>query len=460
MRRITIVISAILLALFVFPTLFLFQSRPNPTPANLALLDASPTLQPELTATILPIPSLTITPNTLPSSTVVSTDSSRASEPDELAVQSSVETSTELLQAVLAPFVNEAQKRRQERARIDQGYNKRVDRKLNEGRVNFLLYGYGETHEPPAMEKAIIGSYTIISYDTRNSQVDILSMTHDIRAPTIESEMPEKRGNNRRYAVKIDQAYPIGGFGLMRRVLENATGLSIDFQFAFKDTVIRRVIDEVFQGVEVNVPAAFDVHPFYLDGQKYPAGHFFQGKQTLNGTQVIQFIKTVPISQGYYGKSLEHNSRKHLIFLGLLEAVRKNASDRNIWLRGSAFLGGELLKKDIVYDFDPAQLMIANVNNVMTGIGKYVSSRRRIDFVMPKINQTRYIADPANGDGGVQWVGANAKVNPITEKDIQDGRYPTLDMTIPYDANPYGDLVTEYWGSVRTVVRSALTEGN
>lgn len=40
----------------------------------------------------------------------------------------------------------------------------------------------------------------------------------------------------------------------MRLTLENATGLAVDFQFAFSDIAIQKLIDNVFQGVEVAVP--------------------------------------------------------------------------------------------------------------------------------------------------------------------------------------------------------------
>jgi hypothetical protein len=75
---------------------------------------------------------------------------------------------------------------------------------------------------------------------------------------------------------------------------------------------------------------------------------------------------------------------------------------------------------------------------------------------LPRINQSKYIVDPAQGDGGVQWVGANAAVNSLTRKDVEDGVYPSMDMEIPINANPYGDLPTEYWTSVRTLVETAL----
>ena len=359
--------------------------------------------------------------------------------------------SDSLFDALIAPFAAEANKRRTDAVKNDPEYSKRVDKDLNLGRINFLLYGYGETHEPPNTEKALIGSHTIISYDTRTRTADLVSLTHDIRAPEIERELA-KQGNAKSGAVRIDQAYNVGGFKLMRQTLEDATGLSIDFEITFRDSVMQGVIDNVFQGVEVDVPRAFEVNAFYLDGVKYDAGKFSAGKQKLNGKQVIQFIKTVPVSDGYYGKDLEHNARKHLIFQGLLNAIDTNYSDKWFWARASAFVASQLATGNIVYDFDPVALMVNNIDNATPLLAK-LASQENNPGTMPKIRRTIYIVDPAHGDGGVQWVTSNAAANPITQKDLDAGVYRTIDLEVPLNANPYGDLVTEYWASVRAVVK-------
>ncbi len=359
-----------------------------------------------------------------------------------------------LFDTLLKPFADEAQKRRDERARKDAQYLKRVDRALNEGRINFLLYGYGETHEPPVTEIAIIGSYSVLSYDTANRVLDIVSLTHDIRAPEIE-QIVYKDGKGRR-AIRMDQAYSVGGMALNRQMIENATGLAVDFQIVFKDAAIARAVDNAFGGVEIDNPAKFEVHPFYLDGKKYPVGVFPAGKQKLNGTQAIQFIKTIPISQGYYGRDLEHNYRKHLIFNALLDSLARQAGDAGFWLKCSGFAVGELAKSAITYDFDPIPLAINNAQNIVSELGRETSGRRA-RMGLPKINKTIYVVDPAHGEGGVQWVSSNAHAgNVITQKDIKEGVYPSLDYEIPIDANPYGDLVTEYWTSVRTLVKKSF----
>lgn len=357
-----------------------------------------------------------------------------------------------LFDTLLTPFINEAKKRRADLVKHDPAYLQRVDPALNQGRINFLLFGYGESHEPPVTEKAIIGSQTILSYDLRTHQVAILSFTHDIRAPEIEREM-FKRGIQTP-PIRIDQAYNVGGFKLMRQVMEDATGLAIDFQITFKDSVLQDLVDQVFQGVRVDVPMAFDVQPFYLDDKKYAQGHFDKGLQTLNGRQVIQFIKTVPVDAGAYDKTLEHNARKALVLQALLQSLTQNYADRGFWLRASGLVASQLVSGAIVYDFDPLALIVNNIGATTAGLQRALNAT---SLNVPRIAREKYIVDSAQGDGGVQWVKANAAENPITQKDIESGVYPSLDMEVPINANPYGNLTQEYWTSVRALVRSALT---
>ena len=156
-------------------------------------------------------------------------------------------------------------------------YWKRLDPAPERHALNFLLFGYGETHEPPLTERAFIGSLTIFSYDYATRQIDLVSLTHDIRAPEAERYLHAPGPGRQVGPIKIDQAYSMGGFDLMRRTLEDATGLAIDFQLAFNESAIAGATDNVFGGLDVDVPLAFKVNAFYLDGEKYPAGEFQPG---------------------------------------------------------------------------------------------------------------------------------------------------------------------------------------
>ena len=49
--------------------------------------------------------------------------------------------------------------------------------------------------------------------------------------------------------------------------------------------------------------------------------------------------------------------------------------------------------------------------------------------------------------------------NPIAKRDLASGVYPEVGvgMELPMNSNPYGDLITGYWQSVRRLVKQKLT---
>ena len=69
-----------------------------------------------------------------------------------------------------------------------------ADRLLNARRVNFVLFGYGETHEPPTTEHAWIGSLSVLSYDLDKRAFQMVSIPHDTRAREAEIYL-ENRGH-------------------------------------------------------------------------------------------------------------------------------------------------------------------------------------------------------------------------------------------------------------------------
>ena len=355
--------------------------------------------------------------------------------------------------ALLNPFASEASRRRNERARLDPAYTRRVDQKLNQGRINFLLFGYGETHEPPLAVDVIIGSLSILSYDLRTGRVDIVSLTHDTRAPEIERLLAQRGKPSA--PVKIDQAYRVGGFDLMRRTVEDATGLSIDFQIAFKDSLLNNLVDDVFGGIEIDNPADFKVQPFYLDGKLFDEGHFGQGRQRLNGVQTIQYIKALTAR---HDPALERNVRKVIVFRALLDGVNQRCHDRDFWLRISSFVVGQSTSKTIQYDFDPLRLLVSHLPDVISGAARFAKGEG-CDLGASRIGRTLYVVDSAVGDGGVQWLAMAVLSNPIAQRDLESGVYPNEKEAIelPINSNPYGDLITGYWPSVRLLVKQRLT---
>lgn len=360
----------------------------------------------------------------------------------------------QLFDRVIGPFIKEAKILRQKRSE-DTEYSKRIDWELNKDRVNFLLHGWGETHEPPLTERAFIGSLTIVSYDISANVFDFVSLTHDIRAPEVERYQKEK-GDFEGYLIKIDKAYPLGGFPLMRQTLENATGLVVDFQIAFSDSVLVNFVDSVFGGIEVEVPKDFSVTPFYLDGVKYPEGDFSKGIERMDGKRVLQFIKTVPKTTGgrYYGRELEHNIRKHLAFGAVKKSLQENIDNPWFWVKALGFVMKDQ-RGVLNFDFDPRVLLVKNLWDLTTGLGRFVVSDNK--DLMPEIRKEIYLVDSAHGQGGVRWVMGDP--NPITRRDVARGVYKDLATEVPIGGNPYAeDLVTGYWSSVRETIKRLILD--
>ena len=64
---------------------------------------------------------------------------------------------------------------------------------------------------------------------------------------------------------------------------------------------------------------------------------------------------------------------------------------------------------------------------------------------------------PVSGDGGVQWVKANARTNPVTRRDLELNHYGETAMEVPYSGDPYTEnLVSGYWTDVRKLVTARL----
>ncbi|MEP7200871.1 MAG: LCP family protein, partial [Chloroflexota bacterium] len=341
---------------------------------------------------------------------------------------------------LLAPFVAEAQRRRAERWANDPTFAARMDPVLNRERINFLFFGYGETYEPP-YGPDFKGSINIFSLDLRTHTIATVTLNHDIRAPEVERFRATTDG--KRGPTKIDQAYPVGGFDVMRVAVEDATGLAIDFQLAMADGAILRAVDDLFGGIVVDVPFDFDALPIYFEGAPYPALHYPAGRERLNGLQALQFIKA--LNGGAYDRDKELTVRKQIIVKAMAEAAKREAVNPLFWTKAFGFLRGELDRRAIVYDFDPSELLAQSLQQTM-------ARGTQVALTLPTIGASVYVVDEQSGDGGVEWITGSA--NPIIQQELANGVYADYSMSVPKgDADPYAlDLVANYWPAVRALV--------
>jgi LytR_cpsA_psr family len=348
----------------------------------------------------------------------------------------------DLFDEAIAPFITIAARARTERERADPSYASRIDAELNEHRINFLLFGYGETNEPP-LPRDIIGSITIMSLDYRARSISQISLTHDARAPEIE-RFNRERGLPS-HPSKIDTTYRHGGFDLMRLAVENATGLSIDYQLAAEDLLVKELVDDVFSGIEIDNPVEMTTNPIALSGNLYPCQSFPKGRQTLDGVRALCYLKGLALPP--YDPAKENNLRKHIVFQALKNGVESNLRNPLFPIKLIALMQKELELKAIAYDFDAKSLVVDAVKQLAGG-----ATIRGV--TMPTIDQNLYLVDDQIGDGGFSWVLGTQ--NPIIRDELKRGIYMDTAMVVTSGDPNAKDLARGYWNSVRTIVKSKL----
>ena len=350
-------------------------------------------------------------------------------------------------QSLVRPFVELAQQRRDSRRAADANYDRRIDPDLNRGRINFGILGYGPTYEPPYRD--VIGSPTILSLKLAERLIDLVSLTHDLRAPEIERY--QAAHNLPPDPTKIDQAYWRGGFDLNRLVLEDSTGLAVDFQFTIDDQAILAFVNDVLGHLDVTVPVALDTAPYQLGKQTYPGSHFAVGPQSMDGQRILEYMKSL---ETVHDISVERNVRKSVVFGALFHYIQQHVTDPLLWLRTIDFVNKQTAEKRITADFDVSQLVVGNLNDLARGMISF-ATRSDHESVMPSLSRSVYIVDRNSGDGGTEWVSLSD--NPFTRSDIVELRYPNLSFQVPLQSNPYADdLTDDYWWSTRRRVKTII----
>lgn len=422
-----------------------------PKPLIEATTTASPVLPTALakketpTVTVRATPTIVVTTLTPESLTPAAIPTNIAEALPTVKVESKTEKA---IKKLIKPFWENAKKTREEKAKNDKEWSKRVDSELNRNRVNFLLFGYGKSVEPPNPNLIDVGSHTIISINVDTGQIDIISFTHDIWDPEINNYL--KNFGQPGSAQKIDRGFFIAqkregnekALQFMAKQVEKVTGLSTDHSVAFQDDeVFSDLIDNVFGGLEVTVLSDFKVQGYSYKGIRHDnIGEFKKGRERMSGERVAQFIKTVPYAEGAYGPELEHNVRKAIVFEALFKAILKQKGELGFQTKVLWFLGQSFFSD-------------SSLNNMTDATG---SSKEGL------FKTSTYMVDPAYGDGGVQWVLAQAAVNPVIDNLVKNGVFPSrideqgkiaIDMEVPIGADPNGD----YWESTRSLVKKTLT---
>jgi hypothetical protein len=366
---------------------------------------------------------------------------------------------TVLFDQFVQPFVDAATRRRASQTDADPAYAHRIDPDLNAGRLNVALLGYGEEHDQPYEDMGV--SVTILSLNLATWDIASISLSRDIRAPELEDQSVQAPP---RWPLTLRTAYRARGFDGIRAILEDATGLAIDFQIVMKDVFVRNYLDEVNGPVELVVPKEFQTNTYRLDGVEHGQDDIPAGRQILSTERAMTFVLAETLDP--VGKADERSYRKDLLLKTLSCTVRQRleARDSGFALNLLRFLVGELKSGNLSSDFD-FQLIAGGLGSLAQA---FVTSGGSFDLSFPQVSSAREVVihDQDYGDGGVRRV-RRIETNPddqgiadaaAVKQEVRLGSLAPY-MLIPTGGNPYAaDLVVDYWGSVRSLIRSRLVQ--
>lgn len=272
-------------------------------------------------------------------------------------------------EVILPALKRETQARRREKEK-DKQYLKRVDEEFNRRRINFLLLGTG-TEKAGEEVGFLTDSLQLFSFDEEEGNLDILSLHRDTEAP----EVARFLGKDVHF--RINDAYQIGGFPLIREIVEDATGLSVDFVATLKMEVFQQLVDEVFGGsLEIDLPR--EINDLNM-------GYFPAGKQVLDGDKALKLARA-----RFYGSNYDRNLAQQL----LIKAMLADFQERN--LGEKAMLLGRLLRfyetrtqsSKIKTDFTHSFFLNLGKEILKTVWQERPSPSEKYKFGLPEIDKT------------------------------------------------------------------------
>ncbi len=288
----------------------------------------------------------------------------------------------------LRPFINQSLERRAVRKKTEPDYGVRIDDALNLNRVNFLLFGYSEEHGEGYLDFG--GSPSVLSYNAVTGVASFISFTRDLYAPELKDKIPGQTEIMR-------HVFVAGGFPLLRTVLENATGLVMDYQAVMKDTVLFNFIDQITGPISVTVASPHDGGTFRFNGIDQPGRIIPAGQQTMDALTAMAFLESE--DQHPAGRADDRSYRKSVIYAAVAQAVQQRPADTAFVFKLRDFIEQQVKSSDLMLDF-PLDLTARAVQSMASIASGLLTQKGDLQLAFPEFDENHVIviSDPQFGD--------------------------------------------------------------
>lgn len=220
--------------------------------------------------------------------------------------------------------------------------------KQTNGLTNILLLGMaGGTYDGADLTDTMI----LMSYNQKNKQTVLIILPRDLWSPTLQA--------------KINTAYHYGGFILAKSIAEEVTGLPVHYSAKIDLSGFKKLVD-LLGGVELNIDRSFDDNKFPIEGKeadlcdgdptfscRYRVVHFSAGKQILDGTRVLEYIRSRQ-AEGDEGTDFARSQRQGKVMVAIKKKVLSPAVLLNPGKVSALFhLADEIVDTDLPQDHLP-----------------------------------------------------------------------------------------------------------
>ncbi len=298
---------------------------------------------------------------------------------------------------LIRPLIEERGRRREAWAKDPD--HRGIDKELNANLINFAVVAWSQGRGE---------SLTVLSYNLITGKVTTVSCTRETITPEV-IKFNKQKHPDRKDIFSLGNgtnmfAYGTGGFDLVRKVIENETGLSADFGIYMDDEALYDFIKDV-AGDEVEIEVKEELHLKDAEFDKRwgwdPNGFVLKpSKYKMTARQALRYIMASDI-ETKPGKVNSPPGRKNDIVMAALHAASdKFQQDSNLTLaKFGAFLGRNKLFGHVDGDFD----LIRTARAVGEMVGKIKSGQAK--FGLPEVEKDDLmINDEFFGDGGLMRV--------------------------------------------------------
>ncbi len=179
---------------------------------------------------------------------------------------------------------------RADRNATDPDFSRRVETEMNRNRINICMVGLDDVEGVPHADAIIVAS---LNKSTKKTTV--VRIPRDLHAPEIDDMLGDPS-----IAWRINGAYYAGGWDGVRKILEDATGLSQDFCFFYKFDGFRNYI-EALGGIDVELDQQFIDNYSEIFATDYPGvPSLTPGKNHFNGELALWYSRVRKNDNDYY----------------------------------------------------------------------------------------------------------------------------------------------------------------